>query len=478
MSTQSSAAPEHLNSTGCRIQLSQGKGRGVYASRPIPKSTIIEISPVLFFSKEEYDEHGKYTVLDHYTFKWKDGRMALALGLDSIRYETARDIEQDEELFIFYGHKLWFEAVDLPMDSTSETGLDIDDGWGGLSAVHGDEDRRNPFLGGNQDEVVEEEDLPFQRIRPPPEEETLEAIRTVPAWVVDLPDPRHINTLLKWLKKVGLDDSELGHLKRIRKQDNKTSLLLTTSPGCPDLPEELGLSDPYQAHVPISPALTLPSLTLKATFWPTYYTPRRKSESDVWARGKCSWAWEAMRTLISEATQAAATGEASRLIIYTNYTGSKRLQLPIAAYVPTPYQSPGKAYIGHDTRNSTCHPLRHAVLNLVRQLADDHHSREAMTEPESINEPEDNTPRNGTNYLLTSRTVFLTHEPCIMCSMALLHSRAKEVFYRFPMEKTGGCGGLACLPTLPGVNHRFEICRWTFQHVDLERLALDGNTDA
>lgn len=47
-----------------------------------------------------------------------------------------------------------------------------------------------------------------------------------------------------------------------------------------------------------------------------------------------------------------------------------------------------------------------------------------------------------------------------MCSMALLHSRVKEVFYLVPMEKTGGCGSVACLPRLDGVNHRFTIARW------------------
>lgn len=51
------------------------------ASRPIPAQTLIEVSPVLLFSADEYEAHGKYTALDHYTFKWRDGRMALALGL-------------------------------------------------------------------------------------------------------------------------------------------------------------------------------------------------------------------------------------------------------------------------------------------------------------------------------------------------------------------------------------------------------------
>lgn len=35
-----------------------------------------------------------------------------------------------------------------------------------------------PLLDGDPDEVVSEEDLPFTRFKPPPEEETLEEVRT------------------------------------------------------------------------------------------------------------------------------------------------------------------------------------------------------------------------------------------------------------------------------------------------------------
>lgn len=113
-----------------------------------------------------------------------------------------------------------------------------------------------------------------------------------------------------------------------------------------------------------------------------------------------------------------------------------------------------KTALARDTRTSVSHPLRHAALNLVRRVADLQADRDSSSE-------------NGSNYLLTSKTVFLSHEPCIMCSMALLHSRVKEVFYLIPMSKTGGCGGVACLPTLQGVNHRFEICVWNETVPDL-----------
>lgn len=68
--------------------------------------------------------------------------------------------------------------------------------------------------------------------------------------------------------------------------------------------------------------------------------------------------------------------------------------------------------------------------------------------------------QNGEGYQLTNRTLFITHEPCHMCTMALIHSRVKEVFYIYPMAITGGCGGRTIVSELPTVNHRFNIWKW------------------
>lgn len=143
------------------------------------------------------------------------------------------------------------------------------------------------------------------------------------------------------------------------------------------------------------------------------------------------------------------------------------LQMPIASGVPKPY-SPGEQpvldFLAGDTRTSKRHPLRHSILNLTREVGE-----------ASFDYSEDPVSRglrqNGSNYLLTSKILFTTHEPCIMCSMALLHSRVAKVMYLIPMGKTGGCGGLACLPRLEGVNHRFGILRW--KERDRARLGLN-----
>ena len=166
-----------------------------------------------------------------------------------------------------------------------------------------------------------------------------------------------------------------------------------------------------------------------------------------------------MRCLVEERERYVWTPSASVVI-------DRSFQVPVASGVPKPYSPGGEPildFLAGDTRTSKHHPLRHSILNLTREVGEASFNQ--------FEDPISEGPRqNGSNYLLTSRILFITHEPCIMCSMALLHSRVARVIYLIPMAKTGGCGGLACLPRLEGVNHRFGILKW--KEKDWECLEL------
>ena len=61
------------------------------------------------------------------------------------------------------------------------------------------------------------------------------------------------------------------------------------------------------------------------------------------------------------------------------------------------------------------------------------------------------------DWRLEGATVFVTKEPCPMCSGALLMSRVKRVCYAVADPKMGCLGGAANLNDLPQVNHHLEI---------------------
>lgn len=109
------------------------------------------------------------------------------------------------------------------------------------------------------------------------------------------------------------------------------------------------------------------------------------------------------------------------------------------------------------------HPLRHCCVNAVDLIA-----------ASQTNDVAQDIKYSENPYLCTNFDLFVTREPCLMCSMALLHSRIKRLFFldaNTPV--THGCpmdGSFRVmkLHVNPKLNHRFEVWKMKIDRRELE----------
>jgi SET domain-containing protein len=138
-----------LQSDAVEVKRARGKGRGVFARRPIRKGEVIERVPVLVLEERDYEEGMDGTLLAGYVFAWGEGRIALALGYGSLynhsyrpnaRYQDVaprtkqfvalRDIRPGEEVTVNYNGspksraKVWFDLAEdaVPKGASGATG--------------------------------------------------------------------------------------------------------------------------------------------------------------------------------------------------------------------------------------------------------------------------------------------------------------------------------------------------------------------
>eukprot|EP00928_Gymnodinium_smaydae_P023338 TRINITY_DN19302_c0_g1_i2.p1 TRINITY_DN19302_c0_g1~~TRINITY_DN19302_c0_g1_i2.p1 ORF type:complete len:293 (-),score=58.36 TRINITY_DN19302_c0_g1_i2:94-972(-) len=106
------------------------------------------------------------------------------------------------------------------------------------------------------------------------------------------------------------------------------------------------------------------------------------------------------------------------------------------------------------TDESDAHPLRHSVMVAIEKVA------ESARKVDAEGVPEAKRARTDEDYLCQDCEVVTTHEPCVMCAMALVHSRVRLVAYRASDEAFGGLGGCFSLHACPSLNHQLRVLRW------------------
>jgi len=106
-------------------------------------------------------------------------------------------------------------------------------------------------------------------------------------------------------------------------------------------------------------------------------------------------------------------------------------EVPIGAVVESAGQVVGAA---HNRVENSRDPTAHAEMLAITQAAS------------SLGD-----------WRLTDATVYVTKEPCPMCSGAMVMARVKRVCFAVTDPKMGCLGGAANLNDLSGSNHHFEV---------------------
>ena len=121
-----------------------------------------------------------------------------------------------------------------------------------------------------------------------------------------------------------------------------------------------------------------------------------------------------MQTAIALAQEAAAHGE-----------------VPVGAVVVKDGLVIG---VGYNTPITNHDPTAHAEIRALRDAA-----------------------KNIGNYRLVDCALYVTLEPCAMCTGAIQHSRIAHLFYGASDPKTGACGSVVNLMAENKLNHHTEV---------------------
>lgn len=213
-----------------------------------------------------------------------------------------------------------------------------------------------------------------------------------------------------------------------------------------------GLGEPFLVKIPASPPLTRPQFEKASKHWPTSFHEDKLITS-------------ALSGQLFTATQKAKIQDYMTVAVQAAESGQERGMDAVGAVIVDP-ESEQIVAVSHDCKNGS-HPLHHAVMVCIDLVAygqgggaynyDKYPACQFSSQESPRNSCKDvDTKESSRPYICTGYDLYVTREPCVMCAMALVHSRISRVFYG-TASADGALGSKYKIHCEKDLNHRFEV---------------------